>query len=513
MNRRTVLNGLMASAALGWAGTGALANGDAAVRLGEAQPFEPAMVIDRAKAMALKPFKARPEVPKAWKDLTYVQYRDIRFDRGHAVWEGSDAAARMDLFAPGLYFPRAVTVHVIEGPNARPIAFDKSLFTFGTEVPPLPMSDDLGFSGLRLRGSLSMPGFGEEFFVLQGASYFRAIGIGQAYGLSARGLALDTGEPTGEEFPEFIEFWVERPGSESPTTVIHALMDSPSVTGAYRFTVTPGDTTITEVSAHLFPRKALTHAGLAPLTSMFLFDGTSRDRFSDFRPAVHDSEGLAMVNGGGEQIWRPLANPRNLQISAFHDTGPKGFGLMQRHRAFSDFADLEANYHRRPSLWVEPMGDWGEGHVILVEIPADKEIYDNIVAFWRPKEPMPAEQDFALDYRLHWTTNPIGPAGNAALAKVTDSKIGKAPFGPGHTVVVDFAPTGLVPDDLGTLKPLVRSSVGDIRGVVVQRNPDTGGPRLAFHMDPGEAGLAELRAQLRGPDGPVSEVWLYRWTA
>lgn len=505
MNRRRVLTGLLGGAATLWATTlPATAEG---VRLGGSTPFDPEAIAARARDMAAKAYAPRPTVPQAWRDLTYPQYRDIRFDNDQALWSGTETPARLDLFAPGLYFPRAVQVHAVEDGMERPVAFDGGLFTKGPHVPTdLPYPDDLGFSGLRLRGSFTMPGFGEEFFVMQGASYFRSLGIGQAYGLSARGLAINTGGT--EEFPEFTEFWVERPAVGADTTVIHALMDSPSITGAYRFAVTPGRATVVEVTARLFPRVSLTDGGIAPLTSMFLFDSTNRDRFSDFRPAVHDSEGLEMWTGAGERIWRPLANPKTLQVSAFVDNNPKGFGLMQRHRAFGDFADLEAHYHRRPSAWVEPSEDWGPGHVMLVEIPADKEIYDNIVAFWRPNAPLEPGQETRLNYRVHWGDGPSSPS---LLLPVRDTRMGRDPFGQGYTVAIDFGP-GAGADDLESILPEVEAFGAEIRGAIIQRNPETGGPRLAFHFDPGEAELVELRANLTRDDAPLSETWLYRWT-
>ncbi len=241
------------------------------------------------------------------------------------------------------------------------------------------------FSGFRLRAPLNRAEHFDEFVVFQGASYFRAVAKGQEYGLSARGLALKTGDARGEEFPFFRTFWIERPRPEANTVVVHALLDSDSTTGAYRFTIRPGDPTVMDVEMTLYPRVELTHVGLAPLTSMFFFGPNDRVGIDDFRPAVHDSDGLAIWNGRGEWLWRPLINPETLQVSAFVDDNPRGFGLLQRHRAFADYQDLEAHYERRPSLWVETIGEWGSGAVQLVEIPSKSEYHDNVVAFWRPR--------------------------------------------------------------------------------------------------------------------------------
>ena len=482
-----------------------------------AQAFSQERVIDRARALAGKPYQPRPEVPQDWLDLSYDQYKAHRFRLDKAIWAGSDCSYNIDLFLPGLYFHHSVQVNTVEDGLSRPFGFDLTLFERGAIAPPLSAPPDLGYSGVRLRTHLDQPGKKTEFCVFQGASYFRAIGIGQAYGLSARGLALKTGDALGEEFPDFIEFWLERPAPDQRSMVVHALMDSPSVTGAYRFTVTPGPNTIMDVEARLFARQELDHAGLAPLTSMFLFDRTNRHRFDDFRPNVHDSDGLLIQNGNGETLWRPLANPARLQISSFVDENPRGFGLMQRSRHLRDFEDLEAFYHRRPSLWVEPRGDWGKGAVTLVEIPADKEIYDNIVAYWRPQQPYPAGSEIPLSYRLSWGEEP-----GHDLARVIDTAVGARIFGtPGRLMTVDFEAHPLleggpddgpddVPDDVEVhlSSPHVELSEG-----VLQRNPETGGLRLAFSFAPNEENHVELRLQLRRGGRPASEVWLYRWTA
>lgn len=472
--------------------------------------FSRDVVIDMARDLATRDYEPRDMVPEDWQNLTYDQYRDIRFPRKNALWAGTDRSYEVDFFAPGLYFPRATKVYSVENNVAAAVPFTLDNFNKGKLVPDLiKTAETLGYSGLRLRTKLGHPEYKTEFCVFQGASYFRAIGIGQTYGLSGRGLALRTGAPEGEEFPDFVKFWLEAPGSDQKNMIVHALMDSPSVTGAYRFDITPGADCVMEVEATLFPRVELDNVGLGPLTSMFLFDQTNRHRFDDFRPAVHDNDGLMMWNGNGEVIWRPLANPTQLQISSFVDTNPRGFGLMQRARKLEDFADLEALYHNRPGLWVEPKGDWGKGTVTLVEIPTDEEIYDNIVAYWRPAEPMPAGQQVDLSYKLTWSADaPIEPR----LPKVINTSMGRRLFGPGRLVVIDFENSPLFDEGpealtVHTYSPHVETSEG-----VLQRNPATGGLRLAFNFDPGERRHIELRAQLLKDGQMASEVWLYRWT-
>lgn len=479
------------------------------LQLGEAVAFTASDVAARAREMAGRAYKPRPQVPAPWRNLSYDQYRKIWFDARNALWEGTDAPQRVDVFPPGLYYPQAVRTYVVDGDQARPMKFDLAVFDTTDKFPNVPIDDTLGYSGLRLRAELRQPGIYEEYAVFQGASYFRGIGTGDIYGLSARGLALKTGDPEGEEFPDFTDFWLERPAAGDATIILHALLDSPSCTGAYRFAITPGQPLSMAVEAEVFARETLTHVGIAPLTSMFLFDDTDRQRFNDFRPAVHDNDGLMIHNGAGEVIWRPLANPLTLQLSAFGDIDPRGFGLMQRARKFEDFNDLEALYHRRPGLWVTPGENWGRGHVQLVEIPADLEIYDNIVAYWRPIADIEAGSSHRFTYRLDWGSDPAPKA--AMPLRVTNTAAGGRPEG-GRIFAIDFENADHVPADLGRIDRLVRSSAGEVTEGIIQRNPATGGPRLAFTFMPGDATWAEFRAQLRLDGEALSEVWLYRWT-
>ncbi|MEO0343601.1 MAG: glucan biosynthesis protein G [Pseudomonadota bacterium] len=507
MLRRDVLTGLMALAASPLAGQSTPA-GEPGLQLGEATPFDPTSVLEKARALVAKPYSKVARIPAAWTEMDYEDYVSIWFDGRNALWQDVvNTPLKVDVFAPGLYYPHPVDIAVVDGKSAYPVKFDLAVFDKTDKFPELPIDDTLGYSGVRLRAELETPGIHTEFAVFQGASYFRAIGTGDVYGISARGLAIDTAEPSGEEFPEFRAFWIERPEAKSKTFVLHALMDSPSCSGAYKFTITPGQPLIMEVEATLFARVTMSHVGIGPLTSMFQFDETNRDRFSDFRPAVHDSDGLLIENGAGETIWRPLANPKKLQISAFRDQNPKGFGLMQRAREFGDFVDLFALYHRRPGLWVEPGEGWGPGAVTLIEIPTDNEIYDNIVAYWRPDTGFSAGQEHKMTYRLIWGDDSAFGTG----LRVLNTRIGDA-FENGIIVAIDFEDGPELPKDLDSVERLIRSSAGTVDGGILQRNPETGGARLAFKFIPGDEDLIEFRAQLRLDDVPLSEVWLYRWT-
>ena len=514
MLRRDVLAGLMgllATRAVAQDGEGAAPAPEASesgLQLGDPAPFSESDVRTLAADLAAQPYSEPQRIPDAWTDLSYDQYRSIWFDPRNALWENvEDTPVRVDVFAPGLYFPTPIRIDVIEGQEARPVLFSLDVFDKTDQFPDLPVDETLGYSGFRLRAELEQQGIFTEFAVFQGASYFRGIGAGQIYGISARGLAIDTAEPSGEEFPEFRRFWLERPAAGSDEIIIHALLDSPSATGAYKFTIQPGDALEMRVEAEIFARDRLTHFGIGALTSMFQFDETNRHRFSDFRSAVHDSDGLLMLSGGGETIWRPLANPRTLQVSGFQDENPRGFGLMQRARNFEDFADLQALYHRRPSLWIKPGEGWGVGEVTLVEIPTDDEIYDNIVAYWRPRTPLVSGQSRAFSYNMTWSSRAEYGKG----LRVLNTRAGDDRGG-GLRFTIDFAPENGALTDPDSIIPLVRASQGEIVAPIVERNPETGGLRLGFKFQPGDAEVSEMRAQLRTPNAPLSEVWLYRWT-
>ncbi|MEL6570179.1 MAG: glucan biosynthesis protein G [Pseudomonadota bacterium] len=504
ISRRALLAGMAATAA-----TPAFAN---ATLVTAETPFSIDMVHTMAKELAQTEYVARPLIPQAWRDLTYDEFKHIWFDTDNAIWENEDRPMKLDLFTAGLYQQRPVEVNFVESGVAKTLAYNLDIFATTDMFPEMPVDETMGYSGVRMRSELTEPGKFTEFFVFQGASYFRGLANGQDYGLSARGLALRTGDPNGEEFPDFTHFWVEAAKPGDTEYVVHALLNGPSTTGAYSFYVShgaPGEPTLVDVEATLYPRVDLMHVGIGPLTSMFFFDETNRIRFDDFRPAVHDSEGLMVWNGNGEKLWRPLANPTRVQVSSFVDENPQGFGLLQRTRRAEDYADLQANYHNRPSLWITPGEGWGRGTVELVEIPADKEIYDNIVAYWRPAEPIPAGSDYSFTYKMEWGDEPEDVPD---VARVTNTRIGKGFDQIKNVVAIDFTDHPMLPEDLSEVTLTVRSNTGEISEGILQRNPGTGGVRLAFSFLPGDAQAVEMRAQMHMNSVPVSEVWLYRWT-
>jgi periplasmic glucans biosynthesis protein len=480
----------------------------------EPVPFDRSTVVNLARDLAKKEFVPPPsELPEAIADLTYDQYRDIRFRGEAAIWADTDLPFRLQLFHRGFYFQNRIDVAIVDGDDAYSLVYSPDMFTFGEHVPrPLPETD-IGFSGIRLLSKINGPDKFDEIAVFHGASYLRSLGRNQSYGLSARGLALNTAAAEGEEFPLFRSFWAETPVEDSQTIVVHALLDSESVAGAYRFTIRPGASTVMDVEAVLFPRIDLDSVGLAPGTSMFMFGPNGRHDVDDYRPEVHDSDGLLIANGRGERLWRPLANPDKLQISAFVDAGPRGFGLIQRNRDFDSYQDVEAAYERRTSLWVEPVGDWGRGSVTLIEIPSESEIHDNIVAYWSPRDAIPANSEFSFAYRLFWGTEPSMTAGGLSVASTRSGRATIDGPSPVRLFVVDYVMNGSAPDaSVPEPKATVQASAGKIDHIVVLNNPATGGWRLTFNLDPEDAELIELRAVIEFTDGRACETWVYRWT-
>jgi glucans biosynthesis protein len=470
------------------------------------EPFDRAILEARAAELAASEHALPPPEEADGERLNYEQYRAINFERGASIWARENRTFTVDLLYPGFIFDTPVNINLVVGKTARRVLFTNEVFEYGAEVARLEKDPALGYSGFSVRAPLNQPDQQDQFLVFQGASYFRAAAREQILGLSARGLAVRTARPEGEEFPVFTDFWLERPAEGATEIVIHALLQSPSVVGAYTFRARPGDETIVDVDVALFSRVELAAFGIAPLTSMFLFDASNRTRFDDYRNAVHDSDGLQIMNGRGERLWRPIANPRALQLSSFVDDSPKGFGLVQRKRRFADYEDAEALFDRRPSLWIEPKSEWGPGHVELVEIPSEREMNDNIIAYWQPAAPLVPGEPGRFAYRLRFTGEPL----DASLARVVATRSGRAPQGEGRrSFVIDYQGEGDLPSDLEVVASTSTGEVLEPRGHAVD---SSGVYRVHFELDPGRDNLAELRVEVRSKGEPWGETWLYRWT-
>ncbi len=453
-----------------------------------------------------------------FSDFTYDDYNSVQFNPKRARWAGPEAGFHLHAFHMGWLFAEPVNLLEIEGGVAQPIVFSTDDFLYYDRVKDrVPLHEPLpGVAGFRLNAPLNRADLFDEVIAFLGASYFRAVGRGNGYGLSARGLAINSGLNQPEEFPRFSRFWVEKPVPFAREVTVYAALESASCTGAYRFVIRPGTNTEVDVTARLFFRTEVDQFGIAPLTSMFLFSEKNRADFDDFRPNVHDSDGLAILRRDGDRIWRPLNNPVKLTESWFVEENLQSFGLMQRDRDFESYQDAVSHYERRPSLLVEPLADWGRGAVRLVEIPSDLEVNDNIVAFWVPEaKPVPgALVEYA--YRLHWGLLPVDPAADVAYVKETRAGTGGV-SGVENTegtrkFVVDFAGGMLatLPTD-AKVEAVVTITGGEISVQTLSKIDSVNIWRLVIDVLPETGATVELVAHVAGYGRKLSENWQYQW--
>ncbi|AKA27117.1 glucan biosynthesis protein G [Pseudomonas chlororaphis] len=469
----------------------------------------------KAKDLAAQKYEApRSNLPNEFREMKFADYQKIRFLTEKAEWAKQKTPFKLSFYHQGMHFDTPVKINEITASTVEEIKYDPSRFDFGDLKFDPKATEQLGYAGFRVLYPINKADKQDEIMTMLGASYFRVVGKGHVYGLSARGLAIDTALPSGEEFPRFTEFWIQQPKPTDKHLVIFALLDSPRATGAYRLTLRPGTDTIVDVKARMFLRDKVGKLGIAPLTSMFLFGANQPSKVLNYRRELHDSSGLSIHAGNGEWIWRPLNNPKHLAVSNFSVENPRGFGLLQRGRDFSHYEDLDDRYDKRPSAWIEPKGDWGKGTVDLVEIPTADETNDNIVAFWSPeKQPEPG-QPFDFAYRLHWTMDeaslhsPDSSWVEQTLRSTGDVKQSNLIRQPDGSVayLVDFEGPSLaaLPEDTEVRSQV---SVGDNAELVensVRYNPETKGWRLTLRMkikDPSKA--TEMRAALVKNATPV----------
>ncbi|KAF1018323.1 MAG: Glucans biosynthesis protein G [Paracidovorax wautersii] len=480
-------------------------------------------VTAQAQALAAQPYVAPvSNLPDVFARMQFDDYQKMQPRRDQFEWAGQDTPFRLAFYHQGMQFNTPVRISEVVGDAVQEIPYDPARFDFGDLHFDREQTRNLGWAGFRVLYPINQPGKDDEIMSVLGASYFRVIGKGQIYGLSSRGLAIDTGLPVAEEFPRFREFWIRRPAPQDRQLTIYALMDSPRATGAYELTLTPGADSVLDVKARVFLRADPAKLGVAPLTSMFLFGPSQPSATYNYRPAIHDSNGLAIHAGNGEWIWRPLSNPQRVAVSSYATENPKGFGLLQRGREFSRFEDLKDRYDLRPSAWIEPQNDWGRGRVELIEIPTADETNDNIVAYWAPDARPAPGQPLQLDYRMHWTMNEPGIFGadpiswvkqtlrttgeryQANLIRQSDGTL---------ALLVDFEGPSLkaLPPDAAVTAQVSASANVDVASSELQRNPATQGWRLTYRVhvkDPTQ--VSELRAALVLGDRVLTETWSYQ---
>lgn len=467
---------------------------------------------DLASVLARQPQEPVPhDLDPFFEKLNYDGHRQIRFRPERALFGGAGDSYRVEFFHPGWMFKKPVRFHQLEAGATQPVAFDRSLFDYGELAVPDTVANPAGYAGFRVLAPDSFLDRRFEFLVFMGASYYRAVTTELGYGISARGIAVNTVGGAPEEFPDFTRFWLVKPQPGDDRFRLLALLDGPSLTGAYEFTAKPGRTTEMQVRGTLFLRRKVEMLGIAPFSSMFWYGENSHPKPYDFRPEVHDSDGLQIEIGDGPSIWRPLDVGRETRLSFFQTDRLKGFGLAGRDRDFAHFQDLEARYHQRPSVWVEPVSGFGKGSVVLVELPTGEETWDNIVAMWKPETlPESPDEPLRFEYRLLWH----GGHEPGSLCKVLATRRGFVMDSDDHLYVLDFTagkPAQARPSDW---LPQVRVNPGAAKllDARVMANPETGGWRAFFKLDvPADTAQLELTCELHDGAEVISERWQYQW--
>lgn len=468
-----------------------------------------------AQSLARKPHEPVPhDLDPFFETLDYDGHRQIRFRAEKALFGGAGDTFRVEFFHPGWMFKKPVRFHQLADGKAAAVGFDPALFDYGALEAPGGVKNPSGYAGFRVLAPDAFLDRRFEFLVFMGASYYRAVTTELGYGISARGIAVNTVGGAPEEFPDFTRFWLAKPEPGDDSFRLLALLDGPSLTGAYEFSAKPGKTTEMRVRGTLFLRGKVEMLGIAPFSSMFWYGENSHPKPYDFRPEVHDSDGLQIEIEGGPSIWRPLDVSRETRLSYFHAAKLRGFGLAGRDRDFAHFQDLEARYHQRPSVWVVPESGFENGAVVLVELPTGEETWDNIVAMWKPDTvPDNPGQPLSFAYRLLWHAG-REPEG---LCKVAATRRGYVMDSDDHLYVLDFdAGSAAASEDKDWLPGAavhVTSGKAEVLDARVMRNAESGGWRAFFKLDvPAETSLLELTCELQDQAGKaISERWHYQW--
>src|SRR5579863_7928480 len=524
VDRRALLKGAAASAAGLTGAAGFKAEAAEALQFAEPAAFSYDGLKARARDMARSAYVGPPRpAPQVVQKINYEEWGKITFRTDHALFADGPGRFPVEFFHLGLFFQKAVDLHVVEGGQSRKIIYDQSYFDMPADSIARQMPEGAGFAGFRIQESRDgdLDWHKNDWVAFLGAAYFRSIGELAQYGLSSRGVAIDVAvADRPEEFPDFTDFYIE-PGV-GDTITLFALMDGPSVVGAFKFLMTRAKGVVMDIQTTMFTRAQVSRFGIAPLTSMYWYSETKKETAIDWRPEVHDSDGLAMWSGNGERLWRPLNNPPRIMVSAFVDNNPRGFGLLQRDRVFDHYLD-GVFYDRRPSLWVEPLpglgGEgWGKGSIQLCEIPTDDEIHDNVVAMWVPADPVPAGAELNLNYRLHWLANEPYPS-KLAICVATRLGRGGQPGQPRpkgvRKFLVEFlgGPLGELP--FGVTPDLVVSTSRGAFGPyqMIEAVPDgvAGHWRAQFELIVTGTDPVELRAFLKSGAETVTETWMFQY--
>ena len=469
--------------------------------------FKTSTPMDLARELAKQPFKPiASDLPDPFRNLSADDYASIKLKPEARIWGEGAIGFTVEPLHRGFQYTNPIQLNIVVDGNAYRVVYDIKLFDFG-RMNPSQKVGDIAFSGFRILRTRDHQK-SSEIATFQGTNFYRALADGQTAGLMARALALKVADAKGEEMPYFRQIWIEKPSAVSDLLLVHALIDSESLTGAYRFTVRPGEATIVDVECTLFARKLIDNYGLASMSATHLLGYMDHRRFDDYRPNVGEVGGLQILTGASEWVWRPVSNRDELQISTFIDTKPHGFGCLIRDRNFESYLDEEQHWERRPSLWVEPFGDWPEGGVQLIEIPSQSDANDNILCFWRPKAPLPAGSETAFSYRQFWCWDPPERPEVARAVRSHAGAVGKR-----MRFFVEFE-GDILADDKRTngIGPTLTASGGSLTIVKTFPDRERKAFRVLFELDPQGVGSSELRLVLEAQGNRVSETWLYRWT-
>jgi len=467
--------------------------------------FDAAVVVESARLLSRRPYVPPiTALPEQFANLSPEAYAQIRHRPERRIWAEEARSFQLEPLHRGSIYTTPVSISVVEDGVVRRLVYDPNRYILGRQNGT-PAGADIGFSGFRL---LTPGEGGREVAVFQGGTFFRSLAKGQTPGALSRALAIRTADPRGEELPVFRAFWIERPGADNIVT-LHGVADSESATAAFRFTLRAHDVTILDTEATIFARAAVDVIGIAPMQASYFFGGNRRRSIDDLRPAVFETNGLQMLNGRGESIWRPLANPEQLQISSFMDDNPRGFGLVQRERDFNAFQDDEQRFDLKPSLWIEPIGDWGPGSVQLIEIPSESEVNDNVIAFWRPRNALAPGSETTVAYRQFWCWS---PPDRPRLAQAANLRIGRGSQPRRRRWLVEFIGDVFAAEPLVDVKLNIACAPGQITASRLIINAQRQSARVLFELDPGAEQAVEIRMLIEQGDRPLTETWLYRWT-
>jgi glucans biosynthesis protein len=527
IDRRTFIVSAGATATLAALGIRSSADPVPSLKFGDGKPFSFDGLISRAKELASRPYEqGKGPSDDVLNKIDYDALSKIHFKPEYALFANGPGQYPITFFPLGLYSRTPVQMHVVDntpsGSVAHEIIYDAAYFDMPADSPARRLSTGTGFAGFRIQESrlgdqAKLDWKKNDWAAFLGASYFRAIGELYQYGLSARGIAINTTLPDQpEEFPNFTEFYFETPKSDTDLMTVYAMLDGPSIAGAYRFDLHRTKGVVMEVEPALFLRKDVERLGIAPATSMYWFSETKKPTAIDWRPEVHDSDGLAMWTSAGEHLWRPLNDPQHIEASSFSDTDPRGFGLLQRDRNFDHYLD-GVFYDRRPSLWIEPLNPFGKGAIQLIEIPTEDEIHDNIVAMWVPGDPAKAGNSYRLRYRLHWLADEPFPT---PLARCVATRMGNGGV-PGQPrpqgvrkFMVEFLGGPLADLPFGVKpEPVLWASRGTFSYIFTEAVPDgvSGHWRAQFDLTATGNDPVDMKLYLKNGDKVLSETWVYQY--